>query len=260
VLSCPVCQKAKPPTHPGKTPTISLVVPLPGTRWHIDHHTNFPTSANGKKHVLVIINSTSMWPELTKYRRRDSRTSNVVSRFAVPRRISLLSDNGSALISELTSLFYKTFRVKQTFTTPYHLQTNVRAEEFADTLQNALRAVCNKQTDWPCHLQAITMAYRAAATTNTGLSSYEIMFGKPMPLSIDWAVLAKEPLTASVKHYAREVGPKIEALYQVAVENATHSATRHARQHDRDAIVPNYVAGDKVLLRDLTTKKERAQS
>jgi transposase InsO family protein len=263
VLTCPVCQQAKRPAHPGKTPTTSLAVPLPGTRWHIDHHTNLPMSADGRRHVLVIIDSTSMWPELIAVESTDAETvvralfDNVVSRFGIPRGFSLLSDNGSAFISELTSLFCKTFRVRQIFTTPYHPQTNARAEEFADTLHNALRTVCSKQADWPRHLQAIAMAYRAAATTNTGLSPYEVLFGKPMPLSIDWAVLAKEPLTASAEHYAREVGPKLEALYQVAVENATRSAARHASRHDRNAIAPNYAVGDKVLLRDQQRKRGR---
>jgi transposase InsO family protein len=115
---------AKRPAHPGKTPTTSLAVPLPGTRWHIDHHTNLSLSADGKRHVLVIIDSTSMWPELIAVESTDAETvvralfDNVVSRFGVPRGFSLLSDNGSAFISELTSLFCKTFRVRQNL--PHH--------------------------------------------------------------------------------------------------------------------------------------------
>jgi hypothetical protein len=200
VLSCPVYQQVKRPTHPIKTPTTSLAIPLPGTRWHIDHHNNFPTSADGNRHVLVIIESTSMWPELIAVESTDAETvaqapfDNIVSRFGILRGFSIFSDNGSVFISELTSLFCRTFRVRQIFSTPYHPQTNAKAKEFTDTLHNALRAVCSKQADWSRQLQAIAMAYRAAATTNTGLSPYEVLFGKPMPLSIDWAVLAKEPL------------------------------------------------------------------
>lgn len=110
-LTCSVCQQAKQPVHLGKTPTTSLAVPLPGTRWHPDHHTNFPASADGKKHVFVIIDSTSMWPELIAVEGTDAETviravfDNVVSRFGVPRGISLLSDIGSAFISELKPLF-----------------------------------------------------------------------------------------------------------------------------------------------------------
>ena len=82
------------------------------------------------------------------------------------------------------------------------------------------------------------------------------MFGKPMPLNTDSAVLAKEPLSASAEHNAREVGPKLEALHEVAVDNAMRSAARHASRHDRGAMITNYTAGDKALLRDLTTKKK----
>lgn len=104
-------------------------------------------SADGMRHVLVLIDSTSMWQELVAVESTNTETfaralfDNVVSSFGDPRSISLSSDNGSAFISEVTWLFSKTFRVKQTFTTPYHPQTNVRAEEFADTVQRATRSM-----------------------------------------------------------------------------------------------------------------------
>lgn len=126
VLACPVCQQAKQHVHPGKMPLTSLSVPPSGTWWHINHHTNFPVPADGKKHVLVIIDSTSMWLKLVAVESTDAGTviralfDNVVNRFGVPRGISLLSDNGSAFISDLTSLLHKTFCVRQVFTTLYH--------------------------------------------------------------------------------------------------------------------------------------------
>lgn len=115
-------------------------------------------------------------------------------------------------------------------------------------LRKSLRAVCSKQAEWPRPLQAVAMAYRAAATTNTSVSPYEVMFGRPMPLSIDWAMIT------SVEQYAREASPTLEAMYRVAVENVTRSAARLAQRQDRNAAVPDYAAGNKVLMHNPTTK------
>jgi hypothetical protein len=76
-----------------------------------------------------------------------------------------------------------------------------------------------------------------------------------MPQSVDWAIIARESLTAIAEQYAHEVGSKLEAMYQVTVENVTRSAARHAQRHDRNAVIPDYAVGDKVMLRDPTTKK-----
>ena len=63
VLTCQECQKAKWPINQGNAPIVSLPVPPPATRWHLDHHGPFPAS-QGKRYILVLIDSTSLRPEL----------------------------------------------------------------------------------------------------------------------------------------------------------------------------------------------------
>jgi hypothetical protein len=99
------------------------------------------------------------------------------------------------------------------------------------------------------------MAYRASATTNTGLSPYEVMFGRPMRLAIDWSLSTPELTTPSAVQYAREIGPKLEVLHQIAMTNAEGSAARHGQTRNEEAKPPPYAAGDKVLLRDTRVKK-----
>jgi hypothetical protein len=260
VLTCLDCQQAKRPVHPDKTPIVSLPVPAPATRWHLDFHGPLPES-EGKRHILVLIDSTSMWPELIPVEDTSAETAvralfdNVVARFGMPREISVLTDNGSAFISKLANLTCKTFGIKQYFTTPFHPQTNARAEELAATIHNALRLLCEKQKDWPTHLQAVALAYRASTATNTGLSPHEVLFGRPMRLAIDWSLMAGDPTIPSVQHYAREIGPKLEILHQIAMSNVQDSAARHSRRRNEAAEPPKYAAGDKVLLHDPRVKK-----
>jgi hypothetical protein len=173
----------------------------------------------------------------------------------MPREISVLTDNGSAFISKLANLTCKTFGIKQYFTTPFHPQTNARAEELAATIHNALWLLCEKQKDWPTHLQAVALAYRASTATNTGLSPHEVLFGRPMRLAIDWSLMAGDPTIPSVQHYAREMGPKLEILHQIVMGNVRDSAARHSRRRNEAAEPPKYAAGDKVLLHDPRVKK-----
>ena len=251
---------AKRAVRPGKTPITSLPVSLPLTRWHMDFHGPMPLS-EGKRHILVLIDSTSMWVELLAVEDTSAETvvralfDGVVARYGVPKGLSVLSDNGSAFIAQLTKLFCKTFGIRQYFTTPYHPQTNARAEELADTIHNSLRAMCAKQTDWASHLQAVAMVYRATPTTNVGLSPYEVVFGTQMKLDIDWTVPTSEVVINNLQQYSQQIGPKLEMIRSIAMRNVEVSASRHKKQHDEQATIPDYKTGDKVLLLDTTVKK-----
>jgi transposase InsO family protein len=195
VTTCFDCQQAKRPAHQGKTPICSLPAVAPLTRWHLDFHGPMVES-NNKRYVLVLIDSISMWVELIATEDCTAETvvralfDNGISRFGLPRGISLLTDNGSGFIARLAAKFCQVFGIKQFFTTPYHAQTNSRAEQFVDTIHKSLRLLCNNQADWAEHLQAVSMAYRASDMTNLGLSQHEIICGQRMTLAVDWSLLA----------------------------------------------------------------------
>jgi transposase InsO family protein len=260
VLTCLRCQQSKRPIRSEKTPLTSLTVPPLLTRFHLDFHGPLPTS-KGKRHILVLIDSTSMWVELIAVEDLTAETvvralfDNVAARFGAPSALFILTDNGAAFIGQLTNLFCRSLDIRQYFTTPYHPQTNVRAEELADTIHNSLRTVCEEQSDWVDHLQAVAMAYRATTTTNTGLSPHEVVFGRPMKMNIDWLLPTSETPVTNAEQYAREIAPKLEILHKIAMENAAYSAGRHRIRHDEGATVPRYAVGDKVLLLDVTLKK-----
>ena len=244
----------------------SLPVARALTRWQCDWHgpimvkNNKQNEINKKneqqytrKYLLVLIDSTSMWVELVVTDDCSAETAMsglfdcVISRYGLPRSISLLTDNGSSFISQLAKLFCKTFGIKQYFTTPYHPQTNSRAEEVASTIYSSLRVLSEKHEDWVDHVQAVALAYRAAASTNTGLSPHEIVFGSPMPLAIDYSLLDEETISANLADHAAKILPKLETLRQVAMENARLSAERHVARHNLTATDPSFKVGDKII-------------
>jgi hypothetical protein len=70
--------------------------------------------SDGKRFILVIVDSASQWPELIATDNLEAKTicealfNNVVSRFGLPRSISVVSDNGSGFTSALAETFTKT--------------------------------------------------------------------------------------------------------------------------------------------------------
>jgi transposase InsO family protein len=198
VLTCATCQKCKREIHPPTVPVGELPAALPLTRFHMDFFGPLRES-DGKRFILVIVDSASQWPELIATDNLEAKTicealfNNVVSRFGLPRSISVVSDNGSGFTSALAETFAKTYGIKQYFTSPYHKQANSRAEHFGETIHKSLKILCEQQADWSKHLQAVAMYYRYAPTTNLGLSPFEIIYGRTMIQNLDWDLVANEP-------------------------------------------------------------------
>lgn len=242
VLTCLEYQQSMLPIRPGKIPLTSLTVPPSLTRFHLDFH-GPQTLLKGMRHILVLIDSTSMWIELLAVEDLTAETvvralfDNVVARFGIPSVLSILTDNGNAFIGLLTKLLCRTFGIRQYFTTPYHPQTNVRVEELADTIHNSLRTVCGEQSEWVDYLHSIAIAYRPTTTTDTGLSPHEVVLGRTMKMSVDWTLPTSDAPITSADQYAKQITPKLEILYKIAMENAANSARRHLLRHDQDATI-----------------------
>jgi len=260
VRTCLECQQCKRPIHPIKPPVGTIPVAAPCTRWNLDFHGSYPTDSQGKKFILTFICCTSGWPELIATSDTSAGSvvqaihDHIVCRYGLCRSLAIKTDCGSAFISQLTKLYCQTFAVKQTFSSPYTPQSNVRVESFADIIHKSLRLVCEDHRDWSKHLQSVAWAYRASATTNLILAPFEVVFGRKMEMAIDHSMGIPEQVVGSPEMYASEIGPKLKILHQVAVQNAIESGDRHRASVNKNATLPNLTVGSKILLYDSTTK------
>jgi hypothetical protein len=99
-----------------------------------------------------------------------------------------------------------------------------------------------------CRVTAVAMYYRYAPTTNLGLSPFEIIYGRTMIQNLDWDLVANEPPVLGPQQYAYEIRPKLAVLHQIALANARDSAQRYRDRVNKNATIPTYKIGDKVLL------------
>jgi len=104
------------------------------------------------------------------------------------------------------------------------------------------------------------MAYRATATTNTGLSPHDVIFGTPMPVALDWGLLVEDSTTPSANAYMADILPKIQAFREIAIENARVSAERNARPVNEKAVEPTFKTGDKYYSTIRLSKKGSVRS
>jgi O-acetyl-ADP-ribose deacetylase (regulator of RNase III)/transposase InsO family protein len=259
VITCLTCQKCKREVHPAQVPIGTLPAAAALSRFHLDFFGPMRPS-NGKRFVLLIIDAATMWPELIATDNLEAHTvcealfDNIISRFGLPRSLAIVSDNGSAFTSNLAAAFAKTYGITQHFTTPYHKQANSRAEQFGQTIHQSLRVLCSKQEDWSKHLQAVAMHFRYAPTSNLALSPFETVFGRPMIQNLDWDLTREEPSVFAPQEYVKDIRPKLAILHQLAAQNARDSAERQRSRLNKDAVIPTYKQGDRVLLSNPVVK------
>ena len=268
--SCLSCQKAKnvrqkhPPLH-------SLPIAGLFTRWHMDFIGPLRPSADGKKYILLVVDSFSRWPEAFALPNADAHTvakvlyTEIFTRYGAP--ATLISDRGPQFMSSLVNALCKIFLVKRTVTTPYHPQSNATCERFNSYLESAMRSYVNDdQADWPSTLPGILMAYRnTPANRSTEFSPFYLLFGQPMKTPIDQELTATTPeVSLQYRGTMKSLLENVHLSRQVAAENIQRHQEQNKSYHDRTAADPQYKLGDLVWLYDPKvptgfSKKIRAQ-
>jgi len=97
----------------------------------------------------------------------------------IPREI--LSDQETNFLSQLQKELYNLLQIQQICTSPYHPQTDGLAmiERFNKILRSLLRKLVNKEgRDWDRLLPYILFAYREVPQDTTGLSPFELLYGR----------------------------------------------------------------------------------
>ena len=152
VISCDICQKAKPRRHA----PIGLLqpLPIPGRPFEtvtMDFITELPES-NGYNTILVIVD------KLTKYATFIPTNStvdeegtaqlffkNIVTHYGLPRQV--ISDRDSRWTSSFWKELCKQMNIQRSLTTAYHPQADGQTEIMNQILETAIRSYVNPALD-----------------------------------------------------------------------------------------------------------------
>ncbi|XP_076454781.1 uncharacterized protein LOC143289623 [Babylonia areolata] len=179
-----------------------------------------------KKQYILIHNTT--YPEAIAL--KDIKAETVAdalwemwTRLGVPDQI--ITDQGKQFTGQLVKGGNEFLKIKHNMTAPFHPQSNGLVEKFNGTLKSMLRKLAIEQPKkWNTFIPALLFAYREAPQESTGISPFEIIYGKKVkgPVLILHETWTQEEMTGEVQtsaQYVVDLRNKIEETYLRGLNN-----------------------------------------
>jgi predicted aspartyl protease len=257
VKTCIRCQQVKGP-KPGHAQLQPLAVPEPLTVFHLDFLGPLPRS-NGFKYVLVVVESTTLFPEIFATKTADANEvarilyEHIFCRYGTCK--SIITDRGQCFRSQLVNALCKIMNVKQAFTSSFHAQTNSKCERFNSTILKTIKLYAEQQSDWSQILPAVAMSYRASYVTSLGCSPFFGLYAKDMNLAIDTAIMPEVKMTSDMSIYIADLVKKLELTQKILAENVEEAHRVTKTYYDRSAKPRSFDVADRCWLHDPTNKK-----
>ena len=180
---CQECQRTKPWGRPNRVPLKPLEQPPgPNHRIHIDLFGPLATSGSGKKMVMVITDAFTKYVEIVAL--RSKRAEEVakaimdvwITRYTCP--VEIVTDGGGEFVNQLSDAMYRELAILHKVTSPYHPQTNGRAECFNRTMRHYLQTATEApHLDWEDLLPGLRICYNTSVSKATKATPFSLVFG-----------------------------------------------------------------------------------
>ena len=178
---CSACQASKQPS-PQKTPLINIPV---GKAWKMIavDILKVPLSSQNNCYLLVIQDYFTKWVDAIPLqdqtaKRITEELVKVFAKYGLP--TTLHPDQGRNFESSMLHQTLEAFGIKKSRMTAYHPEGDGMVERFNRTLLQLLRSYTEQQAEWERYLPFVLFAYHTAVHTSTGVSPFEMMFGRPL--------------------------------------------------------------------------------
>ncbi|CAH8658130.1 unnamed protein product [Dicrocoelium dendriticum] len=251
---CDICTSVKSPATVPRAPLMPMVTTAPGQRIGVDLMGPLPITANGNRHILVLVDYFTKWCEAVPIKQPDAATvasafvNEWVARYGAP--LSLHSDQGAAFESQLMREVCRLLSIRKTRTTPYHPQGNGLVERTNRTIKGILQTFIERQQTnrWDELLPQCMMAYRAAVHATTGYSPAYLTHGQELRLPVE-LMSPIPPLEAcSLLDYVRDLRERLRSAFLSVQLNMRNAQNRQKQCYDQRCLGPEYHVGDHVWL------------
>ena len=202
VQSCQTCIAAKKPT--GKLPGFLTPAPVPKGplfKLHADTMRGLPP-CNQYQNVLIVQCTFSKMifatPLISLAAGPTMRALiDIFTRFGPPQ--VFVADRGGEFRNDSLISFLKMWGILPIFSESYNPQANGQAEAAVRIVSRRLRTALHQMTvdrersnpypmkSWLKYLPYVVMAYNSSPNRITGMSPYEVLFGRPFPLPFPFA-------------------------------------------------------------------------
>ena len=169
------------------------------------------------------------------------------SRAGIPREI--LSDQGTNFMLQLIRELYNLLNICPIHTSAYHLQMDGLVEHFNKTLKALLRKLEGR--DWDRLLPYVLFAYREVPQSTTGLSPFQLLYGREVrgPLDVlkeEWE--AEKCSDESVVSHILAICERIEEMTEMVSDNLKEAQQRQKTWYDQTARERELESGEEVLM------------
>ena len=241
---CGTCQKAKLPM-PVRSTLTNIPIGRPWQMIAIDI-LEVPVSTKNNRYLLVIQDYFTKWADARPLKdqtavRIKAELVKLFCTYGIPEIVH--SDQGRNFESSVVQSTLDAFGVVKSRTTPYHPQGDGMVERFNRSLLQLLRTYVERQEDWEQHLPLALYAYRTATHTSTGVSPFQLMYGRHPKPNIITPARGYEATS-----YQAVLQAKMAELQDLVEAHVAESAHRQKVNYDRHSEERHFKAGDRVWL------------
>ncbi|CAH2085636.1 unnamed protein product [Euphydryas editha] len=178
VSNCRKCLENR--QMPAKSNHEWVLPSRPWSRIHMDFAGPFLN-----KTFLIVVDAYSRWPEVFIV---NNTTSSTVIRhlrmlFATHGLCeTIVSDNGTAFMSNEMGIFLNANKIRHVTTAPYHPATNGLAERMVQTVKNKLKKI---EGSWDVRIPNMLLGLRVTPCTSTNKSPAELLLNRRLRTVID---------------------------------------------------------------------------
>ena len=249
IASCDVCQKVN-PTFFITPKLVQNPAPRAFGRWGIDLLCSF-SHHQWAKYCIVAIDYFTKWVELGALASRTSAVvaawieDNVICRFPYPDEI--ITDQGAEFGGH-THLMLKAYSIRHRKARPRHPQSNGLVERCNRTIKQRMHAALteNPQCTWDQLIQRVAMSIRTTSQSSTGLSPFELTFGRVPRLILDADLHQSGTDPNETLLITRD---RLEQYENQARNRIKQAQIRQQRGHERKGGRKRVKVGDLVLVR-----------
>ena len=248
---CTICQQAKLP-NPSRAPMCNIPIGKPWEMLAADI-LEVPVSRQNHRYLLVVMDYFTKWVEAIPLRDQTAASITkapikICSSFGVP---SILhSDQGRNFESEMLHQMLQAFGIKKSRTTAYHPQCDGMVERFNRSLLQLLRCYVSAEGDWETYLPLVLYAYRTAPHSTTGVSPFQLMFGRDPKQATFPSTNAFDSSS-----YSAHLLTKLAKLQDLVTHNINDAAQQQQTHYNKHSVTRTFSVGEPIWLSIPTARK-----